>query len=128
MNILIINGCLGKDPEVRVTGSGHKVTSFSLASSIGSGEKKTTVWWRVCYWGERFDKLLPYLKKGTWVTVNGTLSRPPAVFTPNGGIPQVGAIEITAEMIHLGGGAKKEEKPVSNDTHVTYEDSHELPF
>lgn len=68
-----IIGSLGKDPEVRSTGSGKKVASFSLAVGEGFGDKATTSWWNIVAWGELAEFTEKYLKKGKSVSVIGKL-------------------------------------------------------
>ena len=66
MNQINIAGHLGADPEVRFTSSGQKVTTLRVATRVrrGAKDKDETIWWRVTVWGEQFDKMVPYLKKG----------------------------------------------------------------
>jgi len=40
-------GRLGSDPELRYTPSGTAVANFSLATDVGWGDNKSTVWFRV---------------------------------------------------------------------------------
>lgn len=72
MNIITIAGRLGKDAEQRFTPNGKAVTSFSVADD--QGKDKPTLWWNCQMWGERGEKLSPYLLKGSQVTVSGTVS------------------------------------------------------
>ena len=64
MFIVHLAGHLGKDPETRFTPSGQKVTTFTIATNQRKGKEDVTVWVRVTVWGDRFDKLLSFLKKG----------------------------------------------------------------
>jgi single-strand DNA-binding protein len=97
MIIVHIAGHLGSDPEVRFTPSGQKVTSFRVATNIKRGDKEKTVWWRVSCWGDRFDKRLAYLKKGSAVIVVGEMGIPD-IYTDKSGNQQI-SLEITAEII-----------------------------
>ena len=97
MIIIHIAGHLGSDPEVRFTPSGQKVTSFRVATNIKRGEKEKTVWWRISCWGERFDKRIAYLKKGSAVVVVGEMGIPD-IYTDKSGNQQI-SLEITAEII-----------------------------
>lgn len=99
MIIIEIAGHLGADPEVRFTPSGQKVTTFRVATNIRKSGKDETVWWRVTVWGERFDKMMPYLKKGSAVIVIGEMSKP-EIYTDKEGRNQV-SLDITAEMIRF---------------------------
>lgn len=97
MNQLTIAGHLGADPEVRFTSSGQKVTTLRVAARARRGNKDETIWWRVTIWGEQFDKMLPYFKKGSPIIVVGELSKP-EIFTDKEGRPQV-SMNITASNI-----------------------------
>lgn len=99
MNFIHIAGNLGADPEVRFTSSGKKVTTLKVAtrSRRGKGGEDITIWWRVTIWGEQFDKMVSFLKKGSAVMVYGDVHKP-EIFTDREGKPQV-SLEITA--VHL---------------------------
>jgi len=97
MIILHIAGHLGSDPETRFTPSGLKVTNFRVATNIKRGGKEKTIWWRVAVWGDRFDKVIAYLKKGSAVYVVGEMGIP-EIYTDKSGTPQT-SFEITAEVL-----------------------------
>ncbi|MGK5593784.1 MAG: single-stranded DNA-binding protein [Parachlamydiaceae bacterium] len=99
MNFIFIAGHLGADPEIRFTPSGQKVISLRIAVNVRKGGKEETIWYRVTIWGDRFDKMLPYLKKGSGVLVSGELGKP-EIYTDREGKPQV-ALEVTAENIRF---------------------------
>ncbi len=94
MNFLHIAGHLGSDPEVRFTSSGKKVTVFRVAVNTRKGGKDLTLWWRVTIWGDQFEKMIPYLKKGSPVIVHGEMQKP-EIFNDREGKPQI-SLEITA--------------------------------
>lgn len=66
-----IIGRLGADPETKTIGSGKTVTNFRVACDHGYGEKKTTTWVRVAWWGDRGAKVAATLKKGSGVIFVG---------------------------------------------------------
>lgn len=101
MNFIHVAGNLGADPEVRYTSSGKKVTNLKVASRSrrGKGGEEQTIWWRVTLWGENFDKMVSFLKKGSAVIVHGDLHKP-EIFTDREGNPQV-SLEITAAHIEF---------------------------
>ncbi|MBI2743119.1 MAG: single-stranded DNA-binding protein [Chlamydiales bacterium] len=94
MNQITIAGHLGADPEVRFTSSGQKVTTIRVAARARRGSKDETIWWRVTVWGEQFDKMIGYFKKGSPIIVLGELNKP-EIFTDRDGRPQV-SMNITA--------------------------------
>ena len=73
MQSIFITGRLGKDAELRSTQNGDQVCSFNLAVDQGWGDRKTTNWFRVSYWGKRGAGIQPYLLKGTQLAVQGDL-------------------------------------------------------
>ena len=99
MNIIEIFGHLGTDPEVRFTTSGLKVTNLRVATNVRKKGKDETVWWRVTIWGDRFDKMITYLKKGSAVIVVGEMDKP-EIYTDKEGRPQV-SLEMTAEFLRF---------------------------
>lgn len=94
MNHTMIAGHLGADPEVRFTSSGQKVTTLRVAARCRRGAKDETIWWRVSIWGEQFDKMIPYFKKGSPIVVMGEMNKP-EIFTDRDGKPQV-SMSLTA--------------------------------
>lgn len=99
MNFIFIAGHLGADPEVRFTPSGQKVISLRLAVNVRKGGKEETIWYRVTIWGDRFEKMMQYLKKGTGIIVSGELGKP-EIYTDRDGKQQV-SLEVTAENIRF---------------------------
>lgn len=95
MNHITVAGHLGADPEVRFTSSGQKVTTLRVGAKVRKGSKDdATIWWRVTVWGESFDKIMPYFKKGSSIIALGEMSKP-EIFTDKEGKPQV-SMNITA--------------------------------
>jgi len=101
MNQMMIAGHLGADPEVRFTSSGQKVTTLRVGARARRGSSKAdeTIWWKVTVWGEQFDKMISYLKKGSSIIVFGELSKP-EIFTDREGKPQV-SMNITATSLQF---------------------------
>lgn len=97
MNHLFIAGHLGADPEERFTATGKRVISLRLAARSRQGGKDDTIWYRVNIWGDRFDKMIPYLKKGSAVIVMGELNKP-ETYVDKEGITRV-SLTVTAETI-----------------------------
>jgi len=79
VNLVIIVGNLGNDPETRYMPSGEAVTNISVATSDrwtdkNSGEKKeSTEWHRIVFFGRLAEIAAEYLKKGSPVYVEGKL-------------------------------------------------------
>ena len=80
MNIVILLGNVGRDPEIRAMPSGDKVANFSIATSKTwrdktSGERKEqTEWHNIACFNQGLIRVIEqYVKKGTKVGVRGSL-------------------------------------------------------
>jgi single-strand DNA-binding protein len=74
MQKLFIAGACGKDAELRTTGNGDPVLSFSLAVDNGkdkSGNKRDSTWYDASLWGKRAEALASHIKKGDKLTLIG---------------------------------------------------------
>lgn len=117
MNFLQILGRLGADPETKFTAKGQKVTTFRVATNVRKAGKDDTIWWRVTVWGDRFDKMMPYLKKGSAVIVTGSMGKP-EVYTGRDGVAQV-SLDMTAETINFSPfGGKSDSQSTQTGNHV----------
>lgn len=95
MNQTTIAGHLGADPEVRFTSSGQKVTTLRVATRGRKvANKEETIWWKVTLWGDQFDNMIPYLKKGSPIICVGEMNKP-EIFTDREGKSQV-SLSLTA--------------------------------
>jgi len=65
---------LGNDPELRYTQDGKAIMDLSLAFSYGRkvDGKQPTQWVTGAMWGDRCEKLKPYLAKGQLLFVSMT--------------------------------------------------------
>jgi single-strand DNA-binding protein len=67
-------GNIGKDAVLRSVGSGDSVLAFSIGCRVQKGRDQATEWLSCSMWGKRADAMAQYLKKGTPVTVTGSLT------------------------------------------------------
>ena len=124
MKTICIAGNIGKDAVTRSTGSGDKVTGWSVAVEERNGQEKRTIWFDCALWGKRGESLAQYLTKGTRVAVSGDLS-----FREYEGktILTVRADQVTL----LGGGesqARQPDKTASQPDKSREIDDSEIPF
>jgi single-stranded DNA-binding protein len=73
MQTIIVSGFLAKDPrEITSQKTGEKSLSFRIAANgFSNGEKKTN-WYNVVLFNtNQYKNMLPYLKKGSFVSVVG---------------------------------------------------------
>lgn len=78
LNKVMLLGHLGRDPEVRYTGSGKAVATFSLATSEqwkdrDGNDQERTEWHRVVAWGRLGEICGEYLSKGKQVYLEGRI-------------------------------------------------------
>lgn len=99
MVILHLMGHLGADPEMRYTPGGQKVWNLRLATKSRKGGQDETIWWRITIWGDQFDKMLGYFKKGSPIYVIAEMNKL-ETYTDKSGIAQV-SYEATARSLHF---------------------------
>lgn len=75
LNRLCFTGHLTTDAGVRTLASGKSVMTASVAINTGYGEYKKTLFIKLQMWGDRANKIVEYLKKGTLIAADGELSR-----------------------------------------------------
>jgi single-strand DNA-binding protein len=72
MNLAILTGNLGRNPELRSV-NGDNVLGFTIGVQTGTRDKPDTMWVSCSIWGKRATSLQPYLFKGSRVTVSGQI-------------------------------------------------------
>lgn len=135
MNLTIITGNLGTNPEMRYTGTGQAVTSFSVATNrtytSSNGEKvKETTWFRVTAWGKQAEVCNQYLQRGAKVAVEGRLTPDKSTGAPRVYQKQDGtyaaSYELTAINIEFISGTKSSEQHEAAVPDVG--DGEDMPF
>jgi single-strand DNA-binding protein len=73
VNLVIVVGRLGGDPELKYTGSNRAVCNMSIATDeyAGKDKERRTEWHKVTVWAEQAEACAKYLKKGSLVFVQG---------------------------------------------------------
>jgi len=108
MNLLHLLGNLGADPEERFTSGGQKLWRLRLATRARKNGQDVTLWWNVTVWGDQFDKMMPYLKKGSPVYVVAEMTDLD-IYTDKNGQSKV-SYDATAKSLHfVSVGAKNQE-------------------
>ncbi len=79
INHVILTGYLGSDPEVRESTSGYSYICFSLATHQSRRKAdnewtRQTHWHRVLVFGPQAEKCRLFLKKGSPIAIEGSLS------------------------------------------------------
>ena len=73
MNKVFINGNLTKDMDVKVLPNGNYVGKFTIANTVGYGDKKKTYFIPCTLFGKRVESLEKILVTGAGVLVEGQL-------------------------------------------------------
>ena len=73
MNTCTFEGRLPRDAVLKPVGE-NMVCNFSIASDVGFGDKKTTLWIECGIWGKRGEALNKSLLRGQQVILVGELS------------------------------------------------------
>lgn len=75
MNKIFLIGNLTKDPEIRMTSTGKKVASFSMAINDGkdASGQDVTQYFNLNAWDKKADLLELYVKKGHKIAIVGKL-------------------------------------------------------
>ena len=140
LNKIIIMGRLTRDPELRRTGSGTSVTSFSLACDRDfksqSGEKETD-FIEVVAWKNTAEFVSKYFSKGRMALVDGRLQI--RDWTDKAGNKRTTA-EVVAENVYFADSKRSESNDnqkenfnalsgrVSDDFAPISEEDGEIPF
>lgn len=75
INCFAFTGHLTKDASIRTLASGKKVLTADVAVNTGFGEYRKAIYIKVQQWGDRGERIVPYLKKGQFIGGTGELSR-----------------------------------------------------
>ncbi|WP_392888770.1 single-stranded DNA-binding protein [Eubacterium limosum] len=75
MNKVILVGRLTRDPELRTTGSGKSVATFSLAVDrrYKAEGQPTADFFNIVAWGKQAETICQYLDKGRQIALTGRL-------------------------------------------------------
>ena len=74
INKVILMGRLTRDPELRHTGKGTPVTTFSIAINSGYGENQRTDFVNCLAWNKTAEFVTKYFAKGKMIIVIGRIT------------------------------------------------------
>jgi single-strand DNA-binding protein len=110
---LIIQGNVGKEPEVRYTADGKSVANFSLAVSDKRGQNENVTWFRCTAFGKTAEIAGEYLKKGYPAIVDGRIQC--RRYTDKQGVEKE-SWEVAVDRLQLLGKPQgKNDKPAKQD-------------
>tara|TARA_R110000822_G_scaffold309094_1_gene437971 strand:+ start:483 stop:866 length:384 start_codon:yes stop_codon:yes gene_type:complete len=124
---LIVSGRVGQDAELKTVGD-TTVCSFSVAHTekvYGPNPSEKTVWIQANIWGERAEKLKPYITKGTYVVVEGAGGL--SVYTQKNG-EVAGMINCRVSSLEFGGKPTAEPTPITAPPIGKVNMDGDLPF
>lgn len=134
IQMVMYEGYLAADPEMRFTPSGKVVTNFRIGSSrkyknTAGEEVKETTWLKVTAWGKLGEIVNQICEKGSWVIVKGILrvgenGSPEVYQLKNGGYGA--SYEVTADEIRILRGKDKIEGNTEEHDEVPADDG--IPF
>ena len=82
LNMVILNGYVGKDPEIKTFQDGGKVANFTMATSkkgyttqSGTVVPDKTTWHNITAKGNIVKAIEPYVKKGDYIGIIGEISQ-----------------------------------------------------
>jgi len=122
MNTFTVVGRLTKDCEIKSTKNGKSFQVGCVASYVGWGDNKKTLFLNFTWWS---DKMNEYLKKGKMVFISGTLT--PNDYKNKDGV-EVKNYQIDVRDISFVGGGKKSDGDAPNHSSDPSVDDTDLPF
>jgi len=132
-----LKGNLGSDPETRYLQNGTVVHNVSLAvtetwkDSQTKERREKTTWWRLAFWGDRWDNIIKYLQKGSAILVEGTATC--SAYMGNDGQPKA-SLELKVRDFEFAGGKQssgdhqRESESQSSYTRQTDREVDDIPF
>jgi len=100
VNKVMLVGRAGSDPTTREVQDGKlKVCNLSLATSSGYGDKETTDWHRVTFFGKTAETVQEYVVKGQEIYVEGRIQY--RKYTDKQGVEKY-STDIIANQMQLG--------------------------
>jgi single-strand DNA-binding protein len=137
LNKVMLIGNLGKDPEIRYTGAGLPVATFSLATNESWKDQEgnlqeRTEWHNIVAWSKLAEICQQYLKKGKKIYIEGRIQTR-SYDDKNTGTKKYMTEIVAANMIMLDGGRAAgdggDASPVSDAAPQSSEPSKDdLPF
>jgi len=117
MDMVTLSGFLGTDPEVRFNSDEQKITVLRLATHTKKSGQEVTIWWRILLWGDTFDTMVSYLKKGNGLIVFGEM-HPPEIYKDKEGNNKV-SLSVTAKSLAFPPTGKKEmQSPIETEENI----------
>ena len=115
MNLVILNGRLTRDPELRQIPSGTDVAEFGVAVDVGFGDKKETCFVDVVAWAHSAKFVTQWFHKGDGIVIQGKLKMD-TWEDKNGGGKRSKHKVVADQLSFPVGSSKSGKKPETTDT------------
>ena len=123
-NTVLVSGNVCRDPELRTTPKGTSVTEVSVATNRKFGDVDETCFVDVTCWGKTAEIACEYIRKGSYVTVQGRLTQSNWQDKEGNKRSKIG---ITADIIQqssIGGGKKQQDAYSQNNAPQSGQDPY----
>ena len=118
LNNAVIMGRLVADPELRTTGSGISVTSFTVAVDrrfVRQGEERQADFIDIIAWRQQAEFICKYFRKGSMIAIQGSIQT--RMYEDKNGNKRK-AVEIVADNVSFCGSKSETGTGVRNDSFV----------
>lgn len=125
INRVVLMGRLTKAPELKTTGSGVSVTSFSIAvdrNYVKAGEERKADFFDVVAWRSTAEFVVRYFNKGDMIAVEGQLQT--RTYEANDGTTRK-VVEVNADNVSFTGEKKTKVNEPKDNAPILDDD---LPF
>ena len=111
LNSAIVQGRICADPELRTTPNSISVTTFTVATDKGSGDKKQTSFIDCVAWRGTAEMICKWFSKGSAIIVQGSIQT--RSYTDKDGNKRK-AFEIVADNVHFAESKHEGNSPSGN--------------
>jgi len=130
MNIVLLLGRLGRDPDLKFTADGKPICKFSMATDRWEpGGNKGTEWHNIVAFGKTAEICGEHVSKGDMLFVEGEI-RENKWQTSDGETKRM--TQIIAQKVHFTGGRRvkpvEQEKPEQHRQQSTMPSDDDIPF
>ena len=131
LNVVVLQGRLARDPELRQTQTGKAVCNFTIACGRGSDQ---TDWLDVVSWDKTAEFICKYFQKGSMILLEGRLQS--RKYQDKNGNSRT-AVEVVAGSVNFCGGkhengaavtTKEDKSETAHDGFEPIMDDGDLPF
>ena len=125
VNKVMLGGRVGSDPDIKDVRGDLKICNISLATSSGYGDKESTDWHRVTFFGKTAETVKEYVVKGQEIYVEGRIQY--RKYTDKQGVEKY-STDIIANQMQLGQKAKGSASASSYTPATPPKEDGDIPF